>query len=179
MNLLFLLLTFSALSTVLLYKAARGHNVRIASSQDLERLTKPVDLVAFRNLTDPAEETFLRSHLPAGAFARVQRKRMLAAVEYVQRVAWNTAVLMRLGELASAAAEPEMVQAGMQLKTAALGLRILALQAEGTLYMRAMFPNLQLSPRDLVGQYEQLREQVAAVCQLQQPASLAGAMAAL
>jgi hypothetical protein len=179
MNLLFLLVTFSALSTVLLYKAARGHNVRIASSQDLERLTKPVDLVAFRNLTDPAEETFLRGHLPARAFARVQRKRMLAAVEYVQRVAWNTAVLMRLGELASAATEPEMIQAGMQLKTAALGLRILALQAEGTLYMRAMFPNMQLQPRDLVAGYENLREQVAAVCQLQQPASLAGAMAAL
>ena len=56
MNLLFLILVFSALSTVLLYKAARGHSVRIESSQDIERLTKPVDLVAFRNLTDPAEE---------------------------------------------------------------------------------------------------------------------------
>jgi hypothetical protein len=179
MNLLFLLLTFSALSTVLLYRAARGHSVRISSSEDIERLTKPVDLVAFRNLTDPAEESFLRSRLPGKAFVRVQRKRMLAAVEYVQHVAWNTAVLIRLGELASAATQPEMVQAGMQLKNAALGLRILALQAEGTLYMRAAFPNLQLQPRDLVAGYEHLREQVAAVCQLQQPGSLAGAMAAL
>jgi len=179
MNLLFLILVFSALSTVLLYKAARGHSVRIESSQDIERLTKPVDLAAFRNLTDPAEETFLRSHLPAKAFVRVQRQRMLAAVDYVQRVAWNTAVLIRLGELASAATQPEMVRAGMELKNAALGLRILALQAEGTLYVRAAFPNLQLTPRDLVGQYEHLREQVAAVCQLQQPASLAGAMASL
>jgi hypothetical protein len=179
MNLLFLLVTFSVLSSVLLYKAARGHNIRIVGAEDIERLTKPVDLVAFRNLTDPGEENFLRGHLPAKAFARVQRRRMLAAVEYVQRVAWNSAVLIRLGELASAATQPEMVQAGMQLKNAALGLRILSLQAEGTLYLRAAFPNLQLSPRDLVGHYENLREQVAAVCQLQQPASLAGAMAAL
>jgi hypothetical protein len=179
MTLLFILLAFTALSGGLLYKAARGHHVAIASSQDIERLTKPVDLAAFRNLTDPAEETFLRSRLPARAFARVQRKRMLAAVEYVERVAWNSAVLIRLGEVASAAAQPEIVRAGMELKTAALGIRILALQAEGTLYMRAIFPNLQLTPRDLVAQYEHLREQVAAVCQLQQPTSLAGAMASL
>ncbi len=179
MNLLFLLLVFSGLSSVLLYKAMRGHNVRIASSEDIQRLTKPVDLEAFKNLTDPAEESFLRGQLPSRAFAKVQRRRMLAAVEYVQRVAWNTSVLMRLGELASTAPEPAMVRAGAELKTAALTLRILALQAEGTLYVRAAFPNLQLQPRDLVAGYEHLREQVAAVCQLQQPDSLAGAMAAL
>jgi hypothetical protein len=179
MTLLLILLTFTALSGGLLYKTARGHHVSVASSEDIERLTKPVDLEAFRNLTDPAEESFLRGRLPAKAFVRLQRQRMLAAVEYVERVAWNSAVLIRLGEVASAASQPEMVKAGMELKTAALGLRILALQAEGTLYMRAMFPNLQLAPRDLVGQYERLREQVAAVCQLQQPASLAGALASL
>lgn len=179
MDLLFVILLVSGMSGVLLFKAARGHSVRIASSEDIQRLTKPVDLEAFKNLTDAAEETFLRSHLPGKAFAKIQRKRMLAAVEYVQRVTWNTAVLIRLGELASSAAQPEMVQAGMQLKNAALGLRILALQAEGTLYMRAMFPNMQLQPRDLAAGYENLRERVATVCQLQQPGSLAGAMAAL
>jgi hypothetical protein len=179
MTLLFVLLTFTVLSGGLLYKATRGHHVSIASTEDIERLTKPVDLTAFRNLTDPAEETFLRGRLSAGAFAKVQRKRMLAAIEYVERVAWNSAVLMRLGEVASNASQPDIVRAGMELKTAALGLRILALQAEGTLYVRAIFPNLQLTPRDLVAQYEHLREQVAAVCQLQQPASLAGAMASL
>src|SRR5260370_5026651 len=140
MNLLFLILVFSALSTVLLYKAARGHSVRIESSQDIERLTKPVDLVAFRNLTDPAEETFLRSHLPAKAFVRVQRQRMLAAVDYAQRVAWHTAVLIRLGELASASTQPAMLRAGTELNNAPLGLLILPFHAEGTLDIRPTFP---------------------------------------
>lgn len=179
MNLLFALILFSAFGTFLLYKAARGHHVSISGSEDIERLAKPVDLPALRNLTDPAEENFLRGQLPAKAFIRVHRKRMLVAVEYVQRMAWNSAVMIRLGELASAAAEPEMVRAGAELKSAALNLRILALQAETMLYLRAAFPTLQLTPRDIMAGYENLREQVAAVCQLQQPASLSRAMAAL
>ena len=179
MNLLFALLVFSAFGTFLLYKTARGQHVSIASSDDIERLTKPVDLPAFRNLTDPAEENFLRSQLSGKAFARVQRRRMLAAVEYVQRVAWNSAVMIRLGELASAASEPAMAQAGLELKSAALNLRIIALQSETMLYLRAAFPTLQLTPRDIMAGYENLREQVAAVCHLQQPASFSRAMAAL
>ena len=179
MNLLFALLLFSAFGAFLLYKTARGHHVRISGSEDIERLTKPVDLQALRNLTDPAEESFLRSQLPAQAFIRVQRKRMLAAVEYVQRVAWNSAVMIRLGELASAATEPAMVRAGVELKSAALNLRIIALQAETMLYLRAAFPTLQLTPRDIMAGYENLWEQVATICQLQQPASFSRAMASL
>jgi len=179
MNLLFALLLFSAFGTFVLYKTARGHHVHISGSEDIERLTKPVDLLAFRNLTDPAEESFLRSQLSGKAFVRVQRKRMLAAVEYVQRVAWNSAVMIRLGELASAAAEPAMARAGVELKSAALNLRIIALRAETMLYLRAAFPALQLTPRDIMAGYENLREHAAAVCELQQPASLSRAMAAL
>ncbi len=51
-----------------------GTQQRSGVDQPLE----PIDLEAFRNLTDPAETAYLRHRLPASEFRTVQRARLRA-----------------------------------------------------------------------------------------------------
>src|SRR5688500_8471474 len=85
---------------LLLWRATRARSVDVSGLDDLEGKTQPVDLAAFRNLTDPEEEAFLRENLDAADLRRVQRARLRAALEYVRRANQNAAVLLKLGELA-------------------------------------------------------------------------------
>src|SRR5438034_9438404 len=119
MILTFVLVLLSLIALLLMY-AARGKTSPVGEMYDLVGRTRPVDIDAFRNLIDPAEEDFLRQSLPAGEFRVIQRERLRAAVEYVSCAAHNAAVLVRLGEAARASSDPKIAQAGRQLLDSAL-----------------------------------------------------------
>ncbi len=75
-----LMVTVSILVLAFLFWAARGRSKAIADVRDLSLQTRPVDVAAFRNLIDPAEEDFLRANLALEVFRRVQRQRTRAAI---------------------------------------------------------------------------------------------------
>ena len=79
-----ILIVFAAAFAVVMLWAARGHHRTIRGPQELGGLTEPVDLAAFRNLVDPAEEAYLREHLPPPAFREVERARMPRATTTTQ-----------------------------------------------------------------------------------------------
>lgn len=110
-----IVLVLISLMALLLLYAVRGKTSPIAGLDDLVGRTRPVDIDAFRNLIDPAEEEFLRENLPAGEFRAVQRERLRAAVEYVSCAAHNAAILVRLGESARLNLDPKISEAGQQL----------------------------------------------------------------
>src|SRR5215467_2346300 len=111
-----LLITAIAVALLaILWFAVRGRSAAVTDLSDIERLTKPVDLEAFRNLVDPEEEEYLRSNLSAADFRSVQRERLLAAVDYMTGVSRNAAVLLRLGELARRSSDAEVAVAGQDL----------------------------------------------------------------
>ena len=97
----------------------------------------------------PDDEEFLRTHLPPRQFRSVQRARFLAAVQYVNCVAGNAAVLLRLGESARSSSDAAVVAAGQELVDAALRLRVYSLMVVIKLYFGVVLPGVKLSPARL------------------------------
>jgi hypothetical protein len=179
MTTLIIIIVFSFLTLLLLYRAARGHSAVIKGLADLEGQTQPVDLLAFQNLIAADEESFLRENLSPRDFRQVQRLRMLAALDYVGRTAHNAAVLLRLGEAARASSDAQIAQAGQELMNSALHLRMVAKLAQIQLYTRVLLPTVQLSPEKLVTDYRTLTDRVAHLCQLESPAQVSRVTASL
>jgi hypothetical protein len=134
---------------------------------------KPVDLDAFRNLVDPAEEQFLRTNLPAAEFRTIQRQRMRAAVDYVAGVSYNSAVLLRLGLAARRSPEPQVAEAGRRLMDNALRLRVFSLLATGKLYARIAWPGATWEPAGIMNHYQEMNDWAALLSRLQRPENTA------
>ena len=66
MILTLILALFGLLMMAVLLLAVRGQSVVVHNLRELEGRTQPVDLDAFRNLTDPREEEYLRQNLEIG-----------------------------------------------------------------------------------------------------------------
>jgi hypothetical protein len=163
---IFLLL---ALFAVLFFLGtARGRSSSVRGLSDLPGRTRPVDIAAYRNLVDPAEEEYLRLRLPSREFRRIQRERLRAAREYVQCTAANAAVLLRLGEATRLSAEPAIAQAGQDLVNQALRLRLYASVAEATLLLGILIPGLHISATGISDSYENLTGLVSRLGRLQQ-----------
>jgi hypothetical protein len=150
--------------------AARGHARSISSIAELNDLSRPVDLEAFRMLTLPSDEDYLRSSLPPREFTRVQRMRMRAAFEYVSRAAHNSAVLLRLGENNRRSENPQLAQAGAELADTAIQMRLLCLLALATIAVRIAFPQLRLSGSDICERYAATRDRVVSFGRIELPA---------
>lgn len=169
-----LTLIFSALAILLLLLYLEGgHNSSVNRLEDLAGRTRPVDLEAFRNLVDPGEEHFLRTNLLPRQFRAVQRKRMRAALEYVQNTAHNAKFLLRMGEAATRSADPRIAQAGRQLVDSALRLRAYALLSGAKLYVRVMFPQRRLAFGKLADNYQHLSALAGQLALMQHPAQAA------
>jgi hypothetical protein len=162
-----ILLIFALLAIGALIAAARGRSETVSDVAELQGRLRLVDVLAFRNLVDAEEEEFLRSNLPAKVFRTVQRERIGAAVEYIECVAQNASVLLRLGEAARASADPEIANAGRELFESAVKMRIYALSAGMKLRARRVFPSLTLSPSAVSSAYENLTGLVSRLGRLQ------------
>lgn len=151
-------------------RVSHQHAAAISSLDDLSGHTQSVDLAAFRNLIDPAQTAYLRQRLPSAEFRSLHRERMHAAAEYVQRIAQNAAVLLRLGQAARHYADPEVVRAAQAMVERALVVRMIAMQALIKLRLQAMLPGIEFSTSEVFDRYGRLTESVALFTRLQRPA---------
>jgi hypothetical protein len=156
------------LAALFFIRVSRGHAAAISNLDQLSGRTQPVDLDAFRNLIDPRETTFLRKSLAAGDFRRIQRQRTIATAEYVERIAQNAAVLLRLGQAARTNTDPEIARAAQAMVERALAVRIVAMQALFKLRLQALLPGRDIS--NISNRYQGLTESVALFTRLQRPA---------
>jgi hypothetical protein len=142
-----------------LLQLRRGH----ASARVLENPAQhiqSVDIEAFRNLIDPAEEDFLRRNLPPAEFRVIQRERLRAGVQYIFCAAQNAAILLRVGDAARSSPDPATVEAAQELVDHAIRLRLYAFQAIPWLYIGMIFPGWRPSSLRVVEIYEQVTRQV-------------------
>jgi hypothetical protein len=169
MILTFALVLLSIIALLLMY-AVRWKTAPVAELDDLVGRTRPVDIEAFRNLIDPAEEDFLRENLSASEFRAVQRERLRAAVEYVSCATHNAAILVGLGEAARVSPDPKIAEAGQQLLDSALRLRIYALLSIIRLYLGIALPGAHLSAGRLADNYQHLSSLAGQLVFMQYPA---------
>jgi hypothetical protein len=170
MTITLIVFTVALLLAALLLHAARGHAQMVREVPELEGLTRPVDLAAFRNLVNPAEEEYLRVRLRGNPFRTIQRQRSRAALDYVNRAKHNAAILLRLAESARHDQNPEVVAAARELVTSALRLRLNALLVTGILYVRIAMPEAHISMGHVTELYENLTYGVVRLTRLQNPA---------
>jgi hypothetical protein len=169
MILLFTLVLASLLSLLLLFYAQGGRSGAVNGLGDLAGRIRPVDLDAFRNLTDPREEEYLRANLSPAQFREVQRQRLRASVEYIGNTAHNAAVLLRLGEAAARSTDLRIAMAGKRLVDDAVRLRLYALLSIAKLYANMALPKARLSPGTLADHYQHLRQLVGQLALMQHP----------
>jgi len=169
MTITIILVCVALLALMLLLWLAKG---QAATPQLLENPThhlRSVDIEAFRNLIDPAEEDFLRRSLPAAEFRKIQRERLRAAVEYVSGAAHNAAVLLRIGEAARRSPDPATAEAAEKLVDNAIRLRLYAFRAMAMLYLGMVLPGARISPVPIAERYEQMTRLVIMLGVLQYP----------
>jgi len=170
MNLAIVLVTAAVLALGMILRLAVTQSLQAKRSASLAGAIRPIDIEAFRNLTDPAEESYLRHRLPPAQFRAVRRERLRAMAAYVYIVGSNAAVLVRVGETARATGDARLAEAAQQLVNDALLLRRNATFARGQIYLALAWPNSGFAAARVVDRYERLNGAAMLLGRLQNPA---------
>ena len=170
---------FALAALIGMWFTVRGTRADFSSLDDLPRLTQPVDLEAFLNLIDPAEESYLRAHLPAQDFVEIHRERLHPVLDYLGRCRHNAAVLLRLGEAAQASPDPAIAAAGADLVAAALNFRLYSMLLPLKIYPGLLFAGVSLSLAPFGRRYERVKSAFESLSRLQAPAQVSHLTAAI
>jgi hypothetical protein len=164
-----LLMLFAALALMVFVWKMAGSGGPALNEEQLQERIRPVDLEAFRNLTDPDEERFLVSNLQPGEFRVIQRQRLRAAIDYLGGVSHNAGLLLQLGQAARRSADARIAEAGRNLVDDAVRLRLYAMLARGKLCVRFVFPQTAWHPGSILDRYQHLTEGAMHLGRLQYP----------
>lgn len=165
------ILTLSAvIALILVLRVAVGSRLQIRGGHEPNDVL-PIDVDAFRNLADPAEDDYLRSRLIPAEYRRVRRLRLRALAAYVQIAGQNAALLVRMGQSALDSVDPRTVAAARELINEALLLRRNAIFAMFRIYVAWTWPNAGVTAAPLLNGYQQLNGSAMLLGRLQNPAN--------
>jgi len=143
---------------ILVYVAIRSRTRRL----DLEKAVhafRSLDIVAFRNLVDSAEEGFLRDNLSPKKFREIKRQRAWAALIYVWEAGRAATALANIGQALKRHSDPRIAASGVLLSENAWRLRLQTIGASLHLLTEILLPDLESrSLPPLVDQYERAAE---------------------
>jgi hypothetical protein len=169
MNLAIVLVIAASLALVIILAAAAKRSL-VNSAFDASATIRPIDVEAFRNLTDPSEDEYLRRRLPPSQFRAVRRARLRAMAAYVQVIGANAAVLVRQGETVLAAGDPRFATAAHAMVNDALLLRRNAAIALLRIYIALASSGSGLAAARVVDRYESLSGAAMLLGRLRNPA---------
>jgi hypothetical protein len=170
MNLAIVLVIAAVLALSLILRVAVTQSLQAKRSANLAGTIRPIDIEAFRNLINPAEDDYLRCRLPPAQFRLVRRERLRAMATYIHVAARNAAMLMRVGEAALATGDPRVAEAAHQLVNDALLLRRNTTVALAQIYLALAWPNSGIAAVRVVDRYEQVSGSAMLLGRLQNPA---------
>ena len=171
MTLVIILVVTAVLALGVILRLAVTQSLQARGKTDPAGLIRPIDVAAFRNLIDPAEDDYLRSRLTAAQFRVVRRERLRAMVAYVQVASRNAAVLVALGEAAISGGDMRVAEAAQRLVNDALLLRRNTTLALARIYLALAWPNSGFATVRVVERYEQLDGAAMLLGRLQNPAA--------
>jgi hypothetical protein len=170
MNLAIILVTAAVLALGVILRLAVTRSLQGRGSAASAATLRPIDLEAFRNLINPAEDDYLRRRLRPAQFRVVRRERLRAMSAYVQLAGRNAALLVSVGEAALAGGDPRVAGAAQQLVNDALLLRRNTTVALARIYLALAWPNSGFAAVRVVDRYEQLSGAAMLLGRLQNPA---------
>jgi hypothetical protein len=171
MNLAIVLVAAAVVALGIILRLAVTQSLQVKQSSRLAVAIQPIDVEAFRNLIDPAEDAYLRHRLPPADFRHVRRERLRAMAAYVQTAAANAAVLIRVGEAALAGGDARIAGAARQLVNDALLLRRNTTIALARIYIALAWPNSGFAAVRVIDRYEQVSGSAMLLGRLQNPAT--------
>jgi hypothetical protein len=171
MTLAIVLVIAAVLSLVVILRAAVSRNLQISGDRRLAAQIQPIDLDAFRNLADPAEDDYLRRRLTSPELRQVRRLRLKAMAAYVQIAAKNAVLLIHLGQAALNSSDPQTAVAARDLINDALQLRRNAAFAMLKIYAAWLWPNVGVGAAGVLDGYRQLNGSAMLLGRLQNPAA--------
>jgi hypothetical protein len=170
MNLAIIIVIAAVLALATILSVAVTQSLQARRSTNLAVAIRPIDIEAFRNLIDPAEDDYLRRRLQPSQFRRVRRERLRAMAAYVEIAGRNASVLVRTGESALASGDVRVAGAAQQLVNDALLLRRNATMALARIYLALAWPNSGFAAVRVVDRYERLSGAAMLLGRLQNPA---------
>jgi len=171
MNLAIVLVIAAVLALGIILRLAVTQSLQAKGSTNLAGTIRPIDIEAFRNLINPAEDDYLRRRLPPHQFRLVRRERLRAMAAYVQVAGRNAAVLVRVGEIALASGNLQVAAAAQRLVNDALLLRRNTTVALARIYLAMAWPNSEFAAVRVVDRYERLSGSAMLLGRLQNPAA--------
>lgn len=153
MILVFLLVAFALVGLALISYVA----VSTRRGSDAGRAQiHPIDIEAFRNLIDPAEDKYLFQRLSPSQFRTSQRARLRAMAGYVGEAGRNAGILARIGQASLASENIESQEAATRLVNDAMLLRRNAALALLRIYALLLWPRAGRGAAMVVDGYERL-----------------------
>lgn len=169
MTLALVLVIAAAFALVLILGITVSRSLQRSRGSALAQRIEPIDIEAFRNLVDPAENDYLRRRLPATEFRAVQRERLRAAAAYIRVAGRNAAVLITIGQAALGANDATTAEAARELVDNALLLRRNATVSLFRIYVALVWPQSALAGAPIVHGYEELSGRAMLLGRLQNP----------
>ena len=142
MNLTYAIVTAALLALSGVIALGIRRHQQISRAGNLVQQLVPLDVEAFRNLTDPAEEEYLRAHLQGRAYRKVRRARLRAIAAYVHLASRNAALLAQIGQAATSHPDPQRAEAARSMSDDAFRLRRNATVALARIYAAMVWPGL-------------------------------------
>ena len=170
MTLAIILIVAAALALVFILGLTVTRSLQVSGGASLAGKIQPIDVAAFRNLINPAEDEYLRRRVSASEFRVVRRQRLRAMAAYVQTAGRNAAVLIRMGQTALVTSDPQTSDAARQVVDNALLLRRNAAFALVRIYVALAWPNSGLAATSILHGYERLNGSAMLLGRLQNPA---------
>jgi len=171
MTMAIILVVSAVVALGIILRLAVMRSLQVRGSGELAAKICPIDIVAFRNLIDPAEDEYLHRRLPPGQFRVVRRARLRAVAAYIHVAGRNAAVLVSVGEAALAAGDPRVASAAQQLVNDALLLRRNTTVALFRIYLALAWPLSGVAAVRVVDSYEHLSGAAMLLGRLQNPAA--------
>src|SRR5438105_287223 len=130
MNPIVLTVTLAIALTLVFAVTVFRRDKQSAAIGDLDSRWQKIDMEAFLNLVDPAEERYLRRNLSTIEFNRIQRQRIRAMWEYLGRLSFNSRLMMQAGQIVQHHSNGERLQEATQLVATASRMRMLIFAAD-------------------------------------------------
>jgi hypothetical protein len=169
MNLAIVLVVAAAIALGIILRLAVTQTLQTRGSVELNGAIRPIDIEAFRNLINPAEDHYLRRNLPPPQFRMLRRERLRAMAAYVRVVSNNAGVLVRIGETALASGDAQLAEAAGQLVNDALLLRRNTTVALARIYLALAWPYSEFAAVRVVERYEHVSGAAMLLGRLQNP----------
>jgi len=172
MNLAVVLVAAAVLVLVVVLRLSLGSALQNYRRASLSSQIQPIDLDAFRNLTDPAQDDYLRRHLNLADYHRVRRLRLRATAAYVQTIASNAALLVQAGQHALDSADLQTAAAARRLVNDALLVRRNAAFALMRLYVAWAWPHVGFAAAPVLDGYRHLDSSAMLLGRLKNPSAV-------